>query len=329
MKRTLIVIRNILIWITVTLAILIGAFLIMVFMIERGPSKRIRDLFVASVKETSAGGFLGDLFLSKETVATIVAPKDEIYSEKETTDSNLVVISPTKDEEIKNDIEVVDIQGPLYHGKMLIVKNPSRVKVGVCDSFSPTQRGMTVKELYNKYDAIAAINGGKYNDVNGFGNGGQPEGIVISQGKLLHGDLDTIYNVYGFDSKDVFVCGSMTAREALARGIRDAVTFGPSLIVNKKVTAYASGLNPRTAIGQRDDGTVLLLVIEGRQTSSLGASYEDLAEIMLEYGAVNAANLDGGMSSTMIYDGEEIINNCSVKGDRDMPTVFYVEKVGK
>jgi exopolysaccharide biosynthesis protein len=85
-----------------------------------------------------------------------------------------------------------------------------------------------------------------------------------------------------------------------------------------------SGLNTRTAIGQRADGSVLLLVIEGRQTSSLGATYADLINIMLEFGAVNAANLDGGMSSSMAYQGEEILKNSSVSATRDMPTAFII-----
>ena len=212
---------------------------------------------------------------------------------------------------------------------MMIIKDPSRVKVGICNEFDKNKAGMTLLELVDKYDAIAGINGGRYNDDNGFGKGGLPEGIVFSEGELVYGDLDRTYNIYGFDKNDVFICGRMTGREAVEKGFRDAVTFGPALVVNGEAvpsTGTGGGLNPRTAIGQRADGSVLLLVIEGRQTSSLGATYLDLIEIMLEYEAVNAANLDGGMSSSMAYEGEEIVNNCSIKGSRDMPTAFVVTK---
>ena len=94
--------------------------------------------------------------------------------------------------------------------------------------------------------------------------------------------------------------GRMTAQYALDIGVRDAVSFGPALIVNGVAANYSGsggGLNPRTAIGQREDGAILLLVIEGRKTSSMGATMADLIDIMLEYGAVNAVNLDGGSSS--------------------------------
>lgn len=247
------------------------------------------------------------------------------------TDTDLFTFTeePGDTDEESPDIEIVDVRGALYKGKMMIVKDPSRVKVGICDEFDKNKAGLTLLEIIDKYDAVAGVNGGRYNDDNGFGKGGQPEGIVFSEGKLVYGELDKTYNIYGFDKNNVFICGKMTGQEAVDKGFRDAVTFGPALVVNGKAvstTGTGGGLNPRTAIGQRADGAVLLLVIEGRQTSSLGATYLDLIEIMLDFGAVNAANLDGGMSSSMAYEGEEILNNCSIKGARDMPTAFVVER---
>lgn len=315
-------------WLFVTLALLVSGFLVMIYMVSRGPSTQIRNLFVTSVRETSAAGFLADIFLSEQEVQDIVAANVVDVGEI-STDTNLFTFEdPVADGE-NPDIEIVDVSGALYKGKMMIIRDPSRVKVGICDEFDKNKAGMTLLEIIGKYDAIAGINGGRYNDDNGFGKGGQPEGIVFSEGKLVYGDLDTVYNIYGFDQNNVFICGRMTGREAVEKGFRDAVTFGPALVVNGEAvpsTGTGGGLNPRTAIGQRADGAVLLLVIEGRQTSSLGATYLDLIEIMLDFQAVNAANLDGGMSSSMAYEGEEIVNNCSIKGARDMPTAFVVER---
>lgn len=329
MKKALNLFGKFMLWLVVTLVQVLVAFLIMIYMVSKGPSTQVRDLFVTSVRETSAAGFLADLFLTKEEVEAI-ASSNVIDVGEISTDTNLVVIEePTEGDEQVSDIEIFDVKGALYKGKMMIIKDPSRVKVGICDEFDKNKAGMTLLELVDKYDAIAGINGGRYNDDNGFGKGGLPEGIVFSEGELVYGDLDRTYNIYGFDKNDVFICGRMTGREAVEKGFRDAVTFGPALVVNGEAvpsTGTGGGLNPRTAIGQRADGSVLLLVIEGRQTSSLGATYLDLIEIMLEYEAVNAANLDGGMSSSMAYEGEEIVNNCSIKGSRDMPTAFVVTK---
>lgn len=329
MKKTAEIIGRIVLWLSATLAIILAAFLVMLYMISKGPSPHIRNLFVTSVRETSAAGFLADIFLTEEEVQEIVNAN---VVDEEGIDTNVTMVQigeETEENVEQEDIEIVEVTGALYKGKMMIIKDPSRVKVGICDEFDKNKRGLTLLEIVDKYDAIAGVNGGRYNDDNGFGKGGLPEGIVFSEGELVYGELDQVYNLYGFDENDVFICGRMTGRQAVERGIRDAVTFGPALVVNGQAvssTGTGGGLNPRTAIGQRADGSVLLLVIEGRQTSSLGATYLDLIEIMLDFEAVNAANLDGGMSSSMAYEGEEIINNCSIKGPRDMPTAFVVER---
>ena len=120
----------------------------------------------------------------------------------------------------------------------------------------------------------------------------------------------------------------LTKEEIEARDIQYGVCFGPVLISNGEVVLAENnvgGLNPRTAIGQRADGAVLLLVIDGRQVSSLGASYEDLIREMLSYGAVNAANLDGGSSSLMYYQGKYVNAGFSVVGPREIPTAFVVK----
>lgn len=315
-------------WVFVTLLLLLAGFWMMLYMITRGPSVQLRNVFVTSVKETSAAGFLADIFLSRQEILAITA-QPVVEAEDENTNAQLLSFVKAADggAEDGEDIEIVEIHGALYRGKLMIVKDPSRVKVGVCNDIGKTTKGMPLSEIVAKYDAVGGVNGGRYNDAYGFGRGGEPVGIVFSEGRLVSGALDQTYDIYGFDKNNVFRCGSMTGQQAVDMGFRDAVTFGPALVVNGKVNpAQFASLNPRTAIGQREDGAVLLLVIEGRQSSSIGASLLDLSEIMLEYGAINAANLDGGMSSSMIYEGEEIVRNCSIKAERDMPTAFVVER---
>ena len=86
------------------------------------------------------------------------------------------------------------------------------------------------------------------------------------------------------------------------------------------------GVGPRTAIGQRKDGTVLFLVIDGRQPGySVGATLRDIQNIMYEEGAVIAANLDGGSSSTLYYNGKVINKPADLLGERMIPTAFVVK----
>ena len=135
-----------------------------------------------------------------------------------------------------------------------------------------------------------------------------------------------------YDNDGILHVGRMSGEEALNKGMKYAVSFvthdgiASDLVINGNVQTknLGPGVNPRTAIGQREDGAILLLVLDGRSSKTLGATLENVVDIMLQYGAVNAGNLDGGSSSVMVYDGE-IINNCaSVTGPRGIPTGFIV-----
>lgn len=323
-----------------TLVIVLAGFYSFLNIIMKGPSTHLRDLFVPSVMESSAGGILAKMILSDEEIEAIMN-SNTTHDFEEITDTTLVNAMAaeqnrqTSDSEVVvneldpdgDGIEVHDISGPMYHGKMLVIYDPSRVMVATIDEYNHSGAGLTLKELIDKYDGVAGINGGQYEDTNGMGIGGWPEGIVISEGELRMGNLGGTYDVYGLTTDNVLVVGRMTAQHAMDIGVRDAVSFGPALIVNGVPANYSGsggGLNPRTAIGQREDGAILLLVIEGRKTSSMGATMADLIDVMLEFGAVNAANLDGGMSSAMWLYEDELVSSSSIRVSRQMPTAFIV-----
>jgi exopolysaccharide biosynthesis protein len=209
------------------------------------------------------------------------------------------------------------------------------VILGTSDNFGK-QPGMLLVDMVEKYGGVAGINAGGFNDGNGRGDGGTPYGLVISEGEICWGNPESKYSVVGLDENGVLHVGSMTGQEALDLHLRWGVSFvthdglASSLIINGEVQQQnlGGGVNPRTAIGQRADGALLLLVLDGRSISTLGATMQDICDIMLEYGAVNAGNLDGGSSSIMVYKGE-IINNCSsVVGPRRIPTAFIVLEEG-
>ena len=102
---------------------------------------------------------------------------------------------------------------------------------------------------------------------------------------------------------------AQTKEEAAARGIRDGVCFqkGNTLINNDGENVYTyyapqnTGPAQRTAIGQLSDGSVILIVTDGRSSQSLGATHDDMINVMASYGAVTAGLLDGGSSSLMYY----------------------------
>ena len=311
----------------------------------KGPSQSLGDLLTVSMLETSALKFVPRIYYSKEEVAAIVA-RNEVGALDSETDTDMIVIAgPTPEPGSaaaaqatpkpsnllysEDGIEVFDVQGATYNGWMMVVQDPSRVIAGVCRENFSSKPGLELYEIAQRYDAVAAINGGGFSDSGGVGNGGRPIGLVISEGKVLNkARTDGDHNVMvGFNQDNKLIIGTMTSTEAQQKGIRDALAFGPALVVNGKgasVKGSSSGLNPRTAIGQRADGAVLMLVIDGRQASSLGATYADLISVLLEYGAVNACNLDGGSSSLMYYKGEYLNRGVILTGSRKMPTGFVV-----
>ncbi|MBR2697622.1 MAG: phosphodiester glycosidase family protein [Clostridia bacterium] len=317
----------------------------------RGPSPSTGDLLTMSMLETSALKFVPRLYYSASEMDAIIA-RNAVDTGDSETDTSLIVIAkptPTPDPDAaleaaatpvatappenlllsEDGIDVFQVQGGTYKGYMMVVYDPSRVTCGTCRDTFTRQKGLQLKDIAKRYDAVAAINGGGFEDAGGAGNGGTPIGLVVSNGKLMHtgGDSGDFYATVGFNQDDVMIISKMSASEAKKKGIRDAITFGPRLIVNGEpanVKGQSSGLNPRTAIGQRADGAVLMLVIDGRQASSLGATYSDLIKVMVEYGAVNAINLDGGSSSLMYYRGNYLNNGVVLTGSREMPTAFIV-----
>ncbi len=323
-------IRTIVAYFTAILSsLLLTVFIVLIALITLvfyGPSPTARDMLVLTALETSAMKFLPHLYFSQSDIDGIIAA-NSAHDSGEISNGEEVVI-PTDEIDLKK-IEILDVSGPTFIGKLMIVNDPSRVYVGTSGSFSSDRGGKKLLDVVIGDNAIGGINGGAFEDVGGVGNGGMPLGIVIKNGKILINSNTSYRVLIGFDAKHKLVVGSMSAQEAINRGVVDAVSFGPLLVINSErvpITGSGGGLNPRTAIGQRADGAMLLLVIDGRQPTSLGASFKDVADVMIEYGAVNAAALDGGSSTLMVYE-DKILNQTSLlTGPRRIPTFILVSK---
>lgn len=315
-----------------TIIIIVVALLGIIFILVKGPSDTAKVLFVSSVNETSAIGFLGDIFLSDEEVKEILDGNTMAEVEDGTvSDTDLIEVD---EDSTAEDIEIIDIVGSTYQGKLMIVKDPSRVFTGTVPQFVEGN-GMVVSDIMEQYGAVGGVNGGEFVDMGSYSYTGMPVGGVISNGEHVFGDLNTVYNLSGFTEDNIFVIGKMSVQQALDMGMRDCVHVkyetGPFLVLNGEAltvpdtSVYGGGKNPRTAIGQRADGAVLLLVVDGRQANSLGATFKELAYIMLEYGAVNASAMDGGTSTQMVYEGEIQNNPYSPTGPRKCPTAWMVK----
>lgn len=292
-----------------------------------------QQMFVTTVLETGQLKFLASWFLSPEKIQTIV-DQNSMQSLDAQVDSDLIHIGKsgqvntggTDDDE--QDIEIVEVAGSTYTGTMMIVKAPSRVSLATI--YPWREKGVTLNQLVEDSGAVAGINGGLYNSNNN--SGGRPYGVIVSGGKIQYNKPNEYPGLVliGFTEEhllqiiDISDMNTAQVEELVDREkIRDAVTFQEEasdsnnhfvqLIINNEardMSGRGSGLNPRTAIGQRADGAVLMFVTDGRGKSGhLGASSGDLIAVMQEFGAVNAANLDGGSSSCMYYNGEYLMSS--------------------
>lgn len=228
-----------------------------------------------------------------------------------------------------NKTELFDIESSNFNGKLLVIEDPTRIKVGYSNQIP--KAGETTSSIAKRNEAIAAINGGGFIDTKWAGTGGAPLGFLISNGKYISGELkdknakrDTI----AFTEDGMLIVGKHSQNELKEYNVKEAISFGPPLIVNGKPTINKGdggwGISPRTVIGQKEDGSVLFLVIDGRSIKSFGATLKEVQDIMLKYEAVNAANLDGGSSATMYYDGKVINTPSDALGERSVPSVFMV-----
>lgn len=323
----------------VTLVTLVMLFLLLYLVIGvviLGPSEYAGRLMVTTLMETSAAKFVPHMYMSAERVQEIIGGGEE---ETDIAVEAALIKLPVKEEKNETDvtnvedddgIEIFDVKGATFYGKIMVVEDPMRVFVGIPkDGFGYDKSGMTVHAMIEHYGAVGGTNAGGFYDPNGNGTGGVPDGIVIYEGELLWGNRNSYYSLAGIDKDGLLHVGRITAQAALDRGVQYAASYGPALIINgtpqNEKRALGGGLNPRTAIGQREDGAILLLVVNGRSVDSLGATLDDLVEVFLEYGAVNATNLDGGSSSLMIYEGENVTHSAYVYGERVVSTSILVK----
>lgn len=291
-----------------------------------GPISYFRNLWVTSAMTTRSHQYLAYIFFNKGQIDEILANntvievegntnKDEIIFEEEK-EEIIEYSSPEEEQVLTKDegnelYKVIKIEGNNYKGHMLVVYDPSKIDL----VRSPSNKyGLTIEQFVERNGAVAGTNAGGfiYYDSTGY----LPLGTTIDDGIIIsEGDTGWGGGVVGFTQDNILVLTKSTAEEALAMGIRDAVSFGPFLIVNGVASEFKGnggyGIAPRTAIGQRKDGIVLMLVIDGRRPGhSLGIDMAELTNIMLKYGAYNASNLDGGGSSAIVVNG----NNLSIAG---------------
>jgi len=296
-----------------------------------GPYDNTRKTVISTVLATRHAYLINDL-IPQATLNKILGIDNTQGSEEVSQDMKKINVKY----KVGNEINRYDIHTQRFDGYVLEIKNPLKVKVAMTKYLG--KMGEKTSEMATDNNAVAAINGGSFVDKSSdgtlyAGTGSEPGGFVISHGKVVYPkssiNENNVENVIAFTNGGELIVGDHTLAQLKKMNVQEAMCFRkPNIIINgvrQIKNKMEDGLNPRTAVGQKEDGTVIFLVIDGRKITSPGASLYDVQEIMMNRGAVNAGALDGGYSSTMYYKGDLINSPNAWDGERSVATAFYVD----
>ncbi|MBE6836153.1 MAG: hypothetical protein E7515_07905 [Ruminococcaceae bacterium] len=292
------------------------------------PFKQLREIYVETAMTTDEHQWLAEWFLPKSVIEKVMKRQVKAFDDVSEADVKIAADEGVDDilgqrdlkvgdldytgrEILINDIDqgimVSKITGEGYVGKIMLVDDPSRIFLGVTPYWG--SRGIVMVDMLANYDAIAGINASGFRDPNGHGDGGSADSCNRSEG-VTRGSYRYDRATIGFNEDNKLVVGNIPANEWDDYKLTDCCQFGPALVIEGEQMVFDSagyGLHPRSVIGQREDGVVMLMIIDGRQVGySLGITLGECAKIMLEYKAVSAAANDGGSSAVLGYDGEII-----------------------
>lgn len=305
-----------------------------------GPFKGFKNWLITTAMATMNHQYYCKWFYNDKMIAQVLG-ENYVQEFNEDTDASLVEVGKkvtyknAYEKEIlehdKDDIyKIIRFQVNGCNAYLAAVYDASKISLAVTKWLGKS--GQYIYDMARENNAVLAINGGGFYDPGANTKGQNPMGVTIQNGKIISDYIDS--GIIGFNKENVLMLTKNTgAQNALKAGYRDAVSMNPFLIVNGNPAFIKGnggwGYAARTAIGQRADGVVLFLVVDSNSTRTKGASMVDLTEIMQRYGAVNAANLDGGTSSVMVENGEMIndpIDSIGRHQTRGIPTAFIVKE---
>ena len=286
--------------------------------------QKYKELWVVTAMSTMNHQYLATWFLSDEEIQEIMS-KLEVQNNEDSNSDEIKIVIPSENK--KEEIKVDKITGRNYVGYVMTI--PDASKVNLVDG-RKSNRGTKLSEIVKNNKAIAGINAGGFADDGGVGSGNVLCDATIINKKLLYGNKTSKYSLIGLSSDKKLVLGKYTYQQAMNAGIESAVEFGPYLIVNVKnqiTNASSGGIHPRMGIGQKKDGTFIFVVVDGRQPGySIGTNLLEMQNIFNRYDAYNAANLDGGSSATMYYNGKVVNKTSTPMGERYLPNAFIVKE---
>lgn len=317
---------------------LVFTIIVVPFTLLYGPFENAKKIYVGTAMGSMNYQWLATTFLSQDKIDNIIGTNEQIDNEAnnmESDNSNFIQISSKKDTTIE--LNQITDENEKFKGYALIIKDPTRVKVGVSSKLF--EEGETVSKIAENYDAVAAINGGYFTDEAGMekwsSNGGIPTGFLMSEGKIIQNiDSDMKSPIVAITKEGKLLIGETTTSELLAKKendkdtVTEAMSYVTTLIKDGKpsVIEKQEGSSPKTMIGQRSNGSIVLVVLDSILPGGrICATLNEAQNVMMDLECYNAVNLDGGKSTTMYLNGEVINNPSYALGERPISSGFIVK----
>lgn len=282
--------------------------------------KDFQNNIISTSINTMTHDYIAYTFYSDSRIKQVVYENTIIPFEEDTDLSQIIIDTKPKDVyDNEYDKEILDreegtlykyinVKAGKYNAHLVAIYDPSKVKLINSPKFNTGNDSgkENVLNMAKRHKAVVAINGGMFKDPLGYGSD-IPIGYVIKDSKVIWQDRTSKQDIIGFTNDNKLLLTNATAEEAIEKGMRDGIQFGPFLIVNGEKMKYPNNVGgydqaARTAIAQRRDGIVLFLVTEGGH--SRGPTMKNLVEVLEKYGAYNAANLDGGQSTSLVINNK-------------------------
>lgn len=315
------------------------------FFLAYGPFSFFRDFIVTSAMASMSHHYFAYVLYSEEVVNSVL-DDNRVIESNESTDASAISFNPKfntgtyesiyeeqilKKDEGNDYYKILDISGKNWKGYMVVIYDAKNINLVFSKRYG--KGGEHLSDMAKANNALVAINASGVNSQPGVNI---VTGTAIKDGKIYATGPKIGGGLIGFTKDNVLMLTKESPQEAIKKGMDRAVQFGPFLIVNGKPATFKGnggwGIANRTAIGQRQDGIVLFVVIDGRQASSAGISMTELKDLFVKYKAYNAANLDGGGSSALYarrtLNGKgELINHprgYGYTGERYLPNAWML-----
>lgn len=300
------------------------------FFMVYGPISSFRNTIISTALRTKTHQYIAYVFYSQKTISKVSKLDSYIPWDEDTNLDDIVIDTAPKSsydneydkeiltrEEGNQDYKLINVEVDGFKGYLVAIYDPSKVGVAISKAFNQNNTGAErMTKMCNRLGGIVCINGGGFLDPDGWGSD-IPQGYIIKNNQVVWSESNAAEDIIGISNDNKLMLVHTTGDEAVKLGMRDGLQFGPFLIVNGEKIQFndkAGGYNKaaRTAIAQRKDGVILFLVTEGVHAN--GPKLLSVATLLEQYGAYNAANLDGGSSAQLVINGKLINKPISVTG---------------